>query len=79
MNFANIINIRENKMIIPELTNSNLNKKKFIIELNKLLTNDKLNLNQINSINNSLKKIVLNEPPFEIAAKRIITYFFHNH
>ena len=44
--FANILNIINNSMIIPELTNSNLNKKKFLIKFIDLLNSSENNIKQ---------------------------------
>ncbi len=73
--FANLINIVANQMIIPELTNSNLQKDVFISEFKKLIEDDSRNLIQINKVNEILKKFNVNEPPYDLAAKRIISYF----
>ena len=72
--YANIINIIENKMIIPELTNSNLNENYFIKEFFKLINDHKSNTEQILNINNSLPKIESYVPPYKIAADRILNY-----
>ena len=69
--FANIINILENKMIIPELTNSKLKKIIFIKKFNDLIMNEKLNTIQINEVNKVISKIEMSKPPFEIACERI--------
>lgn len=73
--YANIINIIENKMIIPEITNSNLNKKVFIEEFNKLISDEVLASNQIKNINRTLKKILVDKPPYSFAANLILSYF----
>ena len=73
--YANIINIIENKMIIPEITNSNLNKKVFIEEFIKLISDEDLASNQIKNINRTLKKIEVEEPPYSFAANLIFSYF----
>ena len=70
--FANIINIIENKMIIPELTNSKLYKKSFIREFKNLLNDTKSNRTQILEIKKSMKGIETSIPPFQISAERII-------
>jgi len=72
--FANIINILENKMIIPELLNSKLNKKVFIKQFNRLIIDKKSNNSQINNINKTLKKLSLKKSPYYIAAKSIKNY-----
>ena len=72
--YANIINIFENTEIIPEITNSNLNKKTFIKKFSKLIIDNHSNIIQIKNIKSSLKKIQRSEPPFLIAAKHINRY-----
>ena len=69
--FANIINILENKMIIPELTNSKLKKIIFIKKFNDLIINEKLNNIQIIEVNKVISKIQMSKPPIEIACERI--------
>ena len=73
--YANIINIIENKMIIPEITNSKLNKKIFIEEFIKLISDEEMASNQIKNINTSLKKIEVDKPPYSFAANLIFSYF----
>ena len=72
--YANIINIIENKVIIPELVNSKLNANTFIYEFDKLIKDEKSNKLQIINTNNALKKIVSTNPPYLIAANRIKSY-----
>ena len=72
--FANIINILENKIVIPEITNSSLNKNSFLNELDQLFFDEKKNIKQIKDINSSLKKIQQDLPPFYLASLRIQTY-----
>jgi len=72
--YANIINIIANKMIIPELTNSSLTKKKFIKYFVNLITDVDSNEKQIIAINSYLNQIETNQPPFTIAAKKIDEY-----
>ena len=72
--YANIINIVENKIIVPEVTNSNLNKKIFLQEFKKLIFDEELASNQIKDINIALKKIAVNEPPYSFAANLIFSY-----
>ena len=72
--FANIINIFEDKIIIPEITNSKLNKKSFLYEFIKLINDNDVNNIQINNVKISLKKIEANYPPYFLAAKRIMSY-----
>ena len=69
--FANILNILENKMIIPEITNSNLKKNIFIKQFDNLLLDEKSNSKQIEEVSRAISKIELLNPPFEIAAQGI--------
>ncbi len=69
--FANILNILENKMIIPEITNSKLKKNIFIKQFNNLLIDEKSNSQQIEKVNKAISKIELLKPPFEIAVEGI--------
>ena len=69
--YANIINILENKMIIPELTNSKLKKIIFIKKFNDLIMNEKLNNIQIIEVNKVINKIEMSKPLIEIACERI--------
>ena len=61
-------------MIIPELTNSSLTKRKFIKYFVKLVTDFDSNEKQIISIKSFLNQIETKQPPFTIAAKRINEY-----
>ena len=70
--YANILNILENKLIIPEITNSNLNKVSFEKGFKRLIKDDKSNEEQINKINKILKNIETKKPPFYSAAIRIL-------
>ncbi len=70
--YANILNILENKLIIPEITNSNLNKINFENGFKKLINDNKSNFEQINKINMILKNIETKKPPYLIAAERIL-------
>ena len=72
--YANIINILNNKMIIPEITNSKLNNNIFLYEFNKLINDEKANIIQIKNINNTLIDIQADKPPYILAANRIISY-----
>ena len=49
--YANIINIISNQMIIPEVTNSNLNKRRLLNCFLNLLNDKNFEEKQINSIN----------------------------
>ena len=59
-------------MVIPELTNSNLNFNKFILEFDNLMTNKKNNKNQINEVKKIIKKITLNKSPYLIGSREIL-------
>jgi len=72
--FASIINIIENKIIIPELTNSNLSKKKFINYFHNLITDDNANNIQILNVKKTLLKIQNKKSPYLIAVERINSY-----
>tara|TARA_B100000676_G_scaffold280120_1_gene304044 strand:+ start:572 stop:1696 length:1125 start_codon:yes stop_codon:yes gene_type:complete len=70
--YANILNILENELIIPEITNSNLNNVTFEKGFKKLINDNKSNEEQINKINKILKNIETKYPPFYLAAMRIL-------
>ena len=72
--FANLINIFENKLIIPEIVNSKLNNKSFLKGFESLMNDDELNHNQIKNINIALKNFESHSPPYVLAANRIILY-----
>ena len=72
--FANIINIIANKMIIPELTNSNLKKNIFIKRFNKLVLDDKSNNLQVKKVEKIVNLIEKNKSPYKIASKQIKKY-----
>ena len=72
--YANIINILENKMLIPELTNSSLNKKIFVKKFKDLLENNKCNDDQIRTVRKVIRKIEMPISPCKIAAKEILKY-----
>ena len=74
ISFANIINIIEKEMVIPELTNSKLNKKIFVQKFDELINNDLANDKQIFNVKHALKKIESNDSPYLIATKRIVSY-----
>ena len=70
--YANLLNILENEFIIPEITNSKLNKISFEKGFKKLINDNKSNADQINKVNMILKKIETKNPPFYTAAIRIL-------
>ena len=69
--YANIINIISKQMIIPEVVNSNLNKRKLLDCFLNLLNSKKNQENQINLINLYIKEIVKEYSPYEVSVKRI--------
>ncbi len=70
--YACLLNIISNKMIIPEVVNSNLNNKKLINAFEKLLKNEHLREEQIKNINYFIPLIESNKSPYDISAKRIL-------
>ncbi len=69
--YANLINIISNKMIIPEIINSNLNERNLLKSfLNLLLSSDRQNV-QINEINKYLKEIVKDYSPYDVCVEKI--------
>ena len=72
--FANILNIIDNQMIIPEITNSNLNKKIFLIKFIDLLNSSEKNKKQIQNVNRILDTIYSDQPPYFLVSQRIMTY-----
>ena len=69
--FANLINIFANKMIIQELINFKLNKKNFINEFQNLLSNKSMHTFQLSNIKEYLKVFENDEPPYDICVNRI--------
>ena len=70
--YANIVNIISNQMIIPELVNSNLNKRKLLNIFINLLNSKKKQENQINLINIYIKEIVTEFSPYEVSVNRLL-------
>ena len=70
--YANLINIFVNRMIIPELTNFNLTKKKFTNEFELLINNEKRNHEQLFQIQDHIKYFENNQSPYDLCVKRII-------
>jgi Lipid A disaccharide synthetase len=52
--FANILNILNNKMIITEVVNNNLNKKNLLFAFNKLISDNSFRDNQIKNVKESI-------------------------
>ncbi len=69
--YACLLNIISDKIIIPELVNSNLTEKKLLNLFEKLLINKTYREEQINNVNNKLHLIESKYSPYEISAKRI--------
>lgn len=72
--FANIFNIIENRMIIPELINERLNTYNLAESFNTLINDSLANKQQLYLINKSLKNFQTNIPPYELAAIKILNY-----
>ena len=72
--FANILNIIENRIIIPEIVNSNLSKKNFLKLFYELLHDSKSNRKQLSDVKRILRKIEQKKPPFSIAFNEIKKY-----
>ena len=69
--YANIINIISDQMIIPEVVNSNLNKRKLLDSFLNLFNSKENQDEQINSINIYIKEIVKEFSPYEESVNRI--------
>ena len=69
--YANLINIFSNKMIIPELTNFNLTKKKFINEFKLLIDDKERNHEQLFQIKENINYFENNKSPYDLCANRI--------
>ena len=69
--YANIINIISDQMIIPEIVNSNLNKRKLLYNFIYLFNSKTNQENQINLINIYIKEIVKEFSPYEVSINRI--------
>ena len=70
--FANILNILNNKMIIKEVVNNDLNKKNLLKAFDVLLNNKNFRDKQIFDVKNSLFQIQNSDNPYDICEKRII-------
>ena len=70
--FANILNILNNKMIIKEVVNKELNKKNLLKAFEILFKNKKFRNTQISDVKKSLFKVDSYIDPYEICEKRII-------
>ena len=58
-------------MIIPEITNSNLNYSSLLKNFIKLINDDKFRTDQINSINNNLHFIEAEKSPYDVSVEKI--------
>lgn len=70
--FANILNILNNKMIIKEIVNKDLNKKNLLKSFEILLNNNQFRDNQILDIKKNLFQIENSNNPYDICTKRIV-------
>ena len=70
--FANILNIFNNKMIITEVVNNNLNRKNLLKAFNQLIRDKSFREKQISDVKKSIVEINNNSNPYEICEKRII-------
>ncbi len=70
---ACLLNIVSNKMIVPEILNSNLTSKKLIESFDSLLNDSNLHKEQISSVNYFLPKFISNESPYDISVRRILS------
>ena len=69
--FANILNILNNKMIIKEVVNKDLNKKNLLKAFDILLNDKNFRNKQISEVKNSLFEIQNSNNPYDICEKRI--------
>ena len=70
--YACILNIISNKIIIPELVNSNLSKKNILKSFEKLLNDKNFRNKQIKEVNTYLPNIESKKSPYEVSANRIM-------
>ena len=70
--FANILNIFNNKMIITEVVNNNLNKNNLLKAFNQIIHDKSFRENQISDVKKSIVEIDSNSNPYEICEERII-------
>ena len=69
--FANILNILNNRMIIKEIVNINLNKKNLLNAFEILLYNKNFRDNQISEVKKTLFEIENSDNPYNICVKKI--------
>ena len=72
--FANIINIINNKEIIPELLQSECNAKEIYNSVNYLLSHPNLLKSQLDDIDKTLKKMKLDTSSSEKVANILLEY-----
>ena len=70
--FANILNILNNKMIIKEVVNKDLNKGNILKAFEVLLNNQSFRDEQIREVKNTLFQVQSSINPYDICEKRII-------
>ena len=70
--FANILNILNNKMIITEVVNNNLNKKNLLFAFNQLIYDKSFRDNQIKDVKKSIIELDSFSNPYEICEKRVL-------
>ena len=70
--FANILNIFNNKMIITEVVNNNLNRNNLLKAFNQLIHDKSFREKQISDVKKSIVEIDSNSNPYEVCEERII-------
>ena len=70
--FANILNIFNNKMIITEVVNNNLNRNNLLKAFNQLIHDQSFREKQISDVKKSIVEIDSNSNPYEVCEERII-------
>ena len=70
--FANILNIFNNKMIITEVVNNNLNRNNLLKAFNQLIHDKSFREKQISNVKKSIVEIDSNSNPYEVCEERII-------
>lgn len=70
--FANILNIFNNKMIITEVVNNNLNRNNLLKAFNQLVHDKSFREKQISNVKKSIVEIDSNSNPYELCEERII-------
>ena len=70
--FANILNIFNDKMIITEVVNNNLNRNNLLKAFNQLINDKSFREKQISNVKKSIVEIDSNCNPYEVCEERII-------